>query len=345
MSVQLSFSDSSLVRSVAFFNTQLNTRASIKFSINESALDIYCEIEHDTTELAQHSTQKLVMISQTMTFEILNKILRELKHYTSTFHVRKNSFSGQFAETVIDVLPSQLSKPIPNELLSKLSRQFHVDISVKSSARLSEPGLIVFDMDSTVIEMECIDEIAKLAGVGEQVAEVTERAMQGEIAFSDSLIHRVACLKGVELAKLQTIRDRLPFSPGFAILVTHLKEANWTIAIASGGFTYFADHIKEMFDLDVAKSNQLKHEDGVLTGDVIGEIVDAQKKADLLVSLAQSSRVDRAQTLAVGDGANDLVMMSAAGFGVAYHAKPKVQFEAQGNIQFTGLQSILYLLA
>ena len=345
MSVQLTFSDPSQATSYDFFHAQFDTYPSIQFSIGNDVTDIDCSLESGHLDTHQGDTvQKLVIVCQTMTFEMLNKILFELKDYSNQFVVSKHIFSGQFSETVIDVTPIDLSQTIPNDRLSQLSRQFHVDISVKSNARLNEPGLIVFDMDSTVIEMECIDEIAKLAGVGKQVAEVTERAMQGEIAFSDSLLHRVACLKGVELSKLQSIRDRLPFSPGFATLVTRLKQANWTIAIASGGFTYFADHIKHMFDLDVAKSNELKHEKGLLTGEVIGEIVDAQKKADQLLALAESISISKTQTLAVGDGANDLVMMSAAGFGVAYHAKPKVQVEAQGNIQFSGLQSILYLL-
>ena len=345
MSAKISLSVPSQGSSFAFFQTQLNESESLHAMLSNDRAHIEWSLAQNSETSNKQDVQRLVIVAQALNFEVLSKLLLSLAPYSSAFVLTKNKFSERFGELALDLVALDIEQVIPSDLLSELSRLFHVDISLKSNAQLNKPGLVVFDMDSTIIEMECIDEIAKLAGVGEQVAEVTERAMQGEIAFSDSLIHRVACLKGVELAKLQTIRDRLPFSPGFACLVTELKKANWTIAIASGGFTFFADYIKQAFELHVAKSNELQHEDGLLTGKVVGDIVDADKKADLLLSLAKSAQIPKEQTLAVGDGANDLVMMSAAGFGVAYHAKPKVQVEAQGNIQFSGLHAILYLLS
>jgi phosphoserine phosphatase len=229
--------------------------------------------------------------------------------------------------------------------LKDISESFFIDIMLKPKVSLEQKGLVVFDMDSTLIEMECIDEIAKLAGVGDAVAAVTERAMQGEIAFSDSLHHRVSCLEGVELDALMSIRKRLPFMPGFMLLITELKRKGWTIAIASGGFTYFADYIKELFDFDYAFSNTLEVKHKKLTGKVLGSVVDAEAKADILKRIAGENNIPQTNTIAVGDGANDLLMMSCAGTGIAFKAKPKVQAHADNAIRFSGLEAVLYLLA
>ncbi len=210
---------------------------------------------------------------------------------------------------------------------------------------LSQPGLIVMDMDSTAIQIECIDEIAKLAGVGEEVAEVTERAMQGELDFEQSLRQRVGKLKGADESILSTVRESLPFMPDLRELVTTLNQLGWKTAIASGGFTYFSDYLKETLGLDHAQSNQLEIVDGKLTGKVLGDIVSAQTKADILQSLADEYEIDPYNTIAVGDGANDLVMMGSAGLGVAYHAKPKVEQQAQVAIRYSGLGGVLCILS
>lgn len=210
---------------------------------------------------------------------------------------------------------------------------------------LNKPGVIVLDMDSTAIQIECIDEIAKLAGVGEQVSEVTERAMQGELDFEQSLRQRVAALKDADESILSEVRGSLPLMPELREMIKTLQSYGWKTAIASGGFTYFSDHLKEMLDLDFAQSNTLAIKDGKLLGEVVGEVVSAQTKADILLELAEEYDVEPHNTIAVGDGANDLVMMKAAGLGIAYHAKPKVEAQAQVAIRHAGLGGIVCILS
>ncbi|RTZ16059.1 phosphoserine phosphatase [Vibrio aquaticus] len=210
---------------------------------------------------------------------------------------------------------------------------------------LAKPGLIVLDMDSTAIQIECIDEIAKLAGVGEEVSEVTERAMQGELDFEQSLRQRVGKLAGSDESILSAVRSDLPLMPELPELIGTLKQFGWKTAIASGGFTYFSDYLKENLALDHAQSNQLEIVDGKLTGNVLGDVVSAQTKADILVQLAEQYDIEPHNTIAVGDGANDLVMMAAAGLGVAYHAKPKVEQEAQSSVRYAGLGGIICILS
>ncbi|OOE57583.1 phosphoserine phosphatase SerB [Salinivibrio sp. ML323] len=210
---------------------------------------------------------------------------------------------------------------------------------------LSRPGLAVFDMDSTAIEIECIDEIAALAEVGEAVSAVTERAMLGELDFEASLRQRVAALKGSDAAILETVKAQLPLMPEMADLVASLKACGWYVAIASGGFTHFSDHLQRQLGLDYAASNQLGVRNGQLTGEVEGNVVDAQRKADVLTMLAQKYDIAPENTLAVGDGANDLAMMEAAGLGIAYHAKPKVNAKAQAAVKHAWLGGVLCVLS
>lgn len=216
---------------------------------------------------------------------------------------------------------------------------------LSSLPELSSPGLIVFDMDSTAIQIECIDEIAKLAGVGEQVSEVTERAMQGELDFEQSLRQRVAALAGADESILEQVRAELPFMPNLPQLIKSLQMFGWKTVIASGGFTYFSDYLKQELDLDYARSNQLEIVNGKLTGQVLGDVVSAQTKADILLELAAKYDIDPANTVAVGDGANDLVMMEAAGLGIAFHAKAKVEEQAQTAVRHIGLGGVLCILS
>jgi len=216
---------------------------------------------------------------------------------------------------------------------------------IKNAPKLTEPGLLVMDMDSTTIEIECIDEIAKLAGVGEQVAAVTELAMQGELDFAQSLHQRVATLADAPEKILADVAKNIPLMAGLESLMSELKKHNWRIAVASGGFTYFADHLKELLALDATFANELDIVDGKLTGKVLGSVVDAQVKADSLTLLAEQYQIPSSQTVAMGDGANDLIMMAAAGFGVAFHAKPIVLAQADSSINKQGLDCLLHWLA
>lgn len=232
-----------------------------------------------------------------------------------------------------------------NAIIDKVSFENQVDIAlIENAPKLAQPGLVVFDMDSTLIQMECIDEIAKLADVGDKVAEVTELAMQGKLDFAESLHNRVACIEGVDVTLLQGIRDRIPLMPGITKLIWTLQQCGWKVAIASGGFTFFANYLADRLNLDFAVSNQLEIEDGKLTGKVLGDVVDAQKKADTLLALQTQFGIDDSQTLAVGDGANDLIMMSKAALGVAFRAKPVVRQQAAAAVTVGGLDTILDFL-
>lgn len=205
--------------------------------------------------------------------------------------------------------------------------------------------LVVSDMDSTLINIECIDEIADFLGVKPQVSAITEQAMRGEIDFETSLTRRVAILQGVEEGALERVyQERLSLNPGADQLLPGLRQAGIKFALVSGGFTFFTARLKQARQLDFAHANTLEIEDGRLTGRVLGSIVGAQAKADYLLDLCEQLCIQPSQTVAVGDGANDLKMMQVAGLSVAYHAKPKVQQQAAAAINHGGLDSLLHLL-
>ncbi len=229
--------------------------------------------------------------------------------------------------------------------LMKLSSEMGMDFSLQLDNMYRRMRrLICFDMDSTLIQTECIDELAERAGVGEQVRAITERAMRGEIDFKESFTERVALLKGLDESVMKEIAENLPITEGVERLMFVLKHYGYKIAILSGGFTYFGEHLKRKFGIDYVYANELEIENGKLTGRYLGEIVDGKRKAELLRLLAQVEKVDIAQTIAVGDGANDLPMLSTAGLGIAFHAKPKVVENAEQSINTIGLDGVLYFL-
>ena len=232
-----------------------------------------------------------------------------------------------------------------NDTLTSWSNDYQVDYALTHTLpSLTQPGVVLMDMDSTTIQIECIDEIAKLAGVGEQVAAVTARAMNGELDCTESLRSRVATLTGCPETVLTQVADAMPLMPGLELLIATLHQANWKVAIASGGFTYFAKRLQDDLGFDAVYANELEIVDGILTGKVIGGIVDAQVKADTLQALAQEYNIAPAQTVAIGDGANDLIMLKSATLGVAIHAKPIVQQQAQVALNHHDLEGLVGLL-
>lgn len=229
--------------------------------------------------------------------------------------------------------------------LLKLSSELSMDFSFQLDNMYRRMRrLICFDMDSTLIETEVIDELAMRAGVGEKVKAITERAMRGEIDFKESFTERVALLKGLDESVMKEIAENLPITEGVDRLMYVLKRYGYKIAILSGGFTYFGNYLKNRYGIDYVYANELEIVDGKLTGRYVGEIVDGRRKAELLKLIAQVENVDIAQTIAVGDGANDLPMLSEAGLGIAFHAKPRVVANARQAINTIGLDGVLYFL-
>ena len=204
--------------------------------------------------------------------------------------------------------------------------------------------LICFDMDSTLIETEVIDELAERAGVGDAVREITSRAMRGEIDFRESFTERVALLKGLDVSVMEEIARNLPITEGLERMMTILKRVGYKTAILSGGFTYFGNYLRQKYGFDYVYANELEIEQGKLTGRYVGEVVDGRRKAELLRLLCQFEEINIAQSVAVGDGANDLPMLNLAGLGIAFHAKPKVKATARQSISTIGLDGILYFL-
>lgn len=229
--------------------------------------------------------------------------------------------------------------------LLAITREDEVDVAFQADdIYRRNRRLIVFDMDSTLIQCEVIDELARAAGVGDKVAAITEATMRGEIPFNQSFERRLAALEGLDAAVLERIAADLPVTEGAERLISNLKRLGYRIGILSGGFSYFANHLKRRFGVDCVSANELDIVDGRLTGRVEGEIVNGEKKAELLRGMARDLGIDMRQTIAVGDGANDLPMLSIAGLGVAFHAKPKVRENARHAISTLGLDGILYLL-
>jgi phosphoserine phosphatase len=221
-----------------------------------------------------------------------------------------------------------------------------IDYAVLPDRNFADLGLIVSDMDSTLITIECIDEIAAGVGLKDKVAEITERSMRGEMDFAQSLTERVALLEGLDEGVLQSVYDNvLKLSPGAEYLITECKRHDVKFLLVSGGFTFFTDRLQQQLGIDYAYANVLEIVDGKLTGKLKGRMIDAQAKADLLRQHQEALGLTPEQVLAVGDGANDIPMLQAAGIGVAYHAKPKTEQHADVAVRFNGLEALRGLFA
>ncbi|MFD1162358.1 phosphoserine phosphatase SerB [Hwangdonia seohaensis] len=231
------------------------------------------------------------------------------------------------------------------EKFMQISHDLDVDIAFQEdNIYRRNRRLVCFDMDSTLIQTEVIDELAELAGVGEKVKAITESAMNGEIDFNESFKRRMKLLKGLSEDVLHDVAVNLPITKGARRLIDTLKNYGFKTAILSGGFTYFGHYLQKELGIDYVYANQLEIKDGKLTGGYLGEIVDGNKKAEYLKEIAKKEGIDIGQTIAVGDGANDLAMLNLAGLGIAFHAKPTVKDNAQSAISSIGLDGVLYLL-
>jgi phosphoserine phosphatase len=227
----------------------------------------------------------------------------------------------------------------------RLSSELNFDISFQEESMYRRMRrLVCFDMDSTLIRTEVIDELADKAGVGEEVKAITDAAMRGEIDFQESFHRRVKLLKGLDVSVMHEIAENLPITEGLDRLMSILKKVGFKTAILSGGFTYFGNYLKDKYGFDYMYANELEIENGKLTGNYIGDVVDGKRKAELLRLIAQVEKIDLRQTVAVGDGANDLPMLGVAGLGIAFHAKPKVKQNAEQSLSTVGIDGILYFL-
>jgi phosphoserine phosphatase len=230
-------------------------------------------------------------------------------------------------------------------VLLSLGNKYNVNIAFqKENLYRKSKRLLVLDMDMTLIQMEVIDELAKMAGVDEQVVKITEKAMNGEIDFNEALIQRVSLLKGLSESALQEVYKKIIFTEGAKELIMVAKHLGYKTAVLSGGFTYFTNKIKDYLELDYAYANNLEIIDSKVTGNVLGDIVNAKRKADLLEEIADKEGISLDQVIAVGDGANDLLMLEKAGLGVAFNAKPKVKEKANYSLSSKPLNAIFYLL-
>ena len=305
-------------------------------------------------EMSNHSAHVVTLMSVEFDFEYVFRVIQlfsdenfslcEIKNLSDKAKSNEAS-EPQSLNLEFHVTSSQANQVAVRKALQKLSHEYLIDITIQPGRSGNfPPGLVVFDMDSTLIDAEVIDELALEAGVGEQVSAITEAAMRGELDFQQSFTTRVALLEGLRDDALLAVADRLQLNPGAEFLLSNLKHLGFKTAIISGGFSFFARHLQSRLGIDYIYANQLDIDDGVVTGKVVGEIIDGQRKAQILTEIAHREGLVTEQVVAVGDGANDLPMLGIAGLGIAYRAKPRVRVEAKQAISNNTLAAVLCIL-
>ena len=291
----------------------------------------------------QLTASNIALVSEVIVEQGLN--IEAIQRLTGRQPLVEGSFPATKACIEFSVRGTPVNRSEMQSRFIEISSREGFDISMQEDTMYRRcRRLICFDMDSTLIQTECIDQLAEKAGVGDKVRDITEMAMRGEIDFRESFTERVALLKGLDVSVMEEIAESLPITEGVERMMQVLKRAGFKTAILSGGFTFFGEYLKRRFGFDYVYANDLEVEDGKLTGRYVGDIVDGKRKAELLRLIAQVENVNIAQTIAVGDGANDLPMLSAAGLGIAFHAKPKVKESAKQSISTIGIDGVLYFL-
>ncbi len=318
------------------------------FRAHEFGLSLEFKVVRPSEVLKKTPTQNYVVtcLGPAVTVRVISRLAALLSE--ERVNIQK---INTLARKQLDCIELTLAatRPVDPRLLTRkllhLNAEFGVDIAVQEENLFRRAKrLIVMDMDSTLIQVEIIDELAKEAGIGEKVAAITHRAMNGEISFPEALRERVRLLKGLPVGVLQRVCKRMPYTPGAKELVSVLKKLGYKTAVLSGGFDYFTSRVKETLGLDYSYSNTLEIKEGVVTGEIVGEIVDGKRKAALMEEIARKEEITLDQVIAIGDGANDLPMITRAGLGIAFNAKPRVRAEAHYSITQKHLDSILYLL-
>lgn len=320
------------------------------FKAKELGLEMDYKIIEQKDDIQETFTENNFILNCVAVDEITPAFIRDVAttladHGINIKRIDKVS-PGEFTSLeVMTEVPAGIELKDTKMKLIDVSTNHRVDMAfIKDNVFRRSKRLIVFDMDSTLIQTEVIDEIADEAGVGPQIREITERAMNGEMDFDESLKARVSQLKGLKAEKLEEILKRLPLTPGVEDFIKTVKSLGYQVAVISGGFTYFANALKQKLGLDYAFANELEIINGELTGNITGTIVNAEQKAFLVNLIAQQMNISMEQVVAVGDGANDLPMLSAAGLGIAFHAKDVVRREAEHQMSHGPMTSILYFL-